>query len=134
MTEAVAAIRRSGRLGLPGDIYAGPASNASLSGWRLTLRTGLNPRGNYEAIFIPRAAETAFSRPVPFGPVTLWQRLTGQQYTPRGVIDLATGQFTRTGINRTQALWYTIDVGILDPLIIGGAAAGVYWYATGGGE
>lgn len=36
--------------------YVGPASNASLKGSKLTLKTGLNP-GNYEGVLIPKAAE-----------------------------------------------------------------------------
>jgi len=129
MTEAGDAIRSSGRLGLPGDLYAGPASNANRSGWSLTGRTGLSPTGNFEPIFIPEAAEAAFRRPIPVGIGTGWQRLTGQQYAPRGFIDLSTGEFTRTGINRTQALWYTIDAGFT-----GGFIGTGYWYATQGGE
>jgi hypothetical protein len=135
MTKAGDAIRSSGKLGLPGDLYAGPASNAQLSGWASTGRTGLSPSGNFKPIFIPEAAEAAFRRPIPVGPVTTWQRLTGQQYAPRGVIDLGTGEFSRAGVNRRQALWYTIDVGVLDPLILGGAAAGgAYWYSTQGDD
>ncbi|MEM6331567.1 MAG: hypothetical protein AAF790_15150 [Planctomycetota bacterium] len=131
MTEAGDAIRSSGRLGLPGDLYAGPASNAGRSGWGLTGRTGLSPSGNFEPIFIPEAAEAAFRRPIPVGIGTGWQRLTGQQYAPRGIIDLGTGEFTRTGINRTQALWYSFDVGV--GTVLGGSAA-AYWYSTGDGE
>jgi hypothetical protein len=135
MTKAGDAIRSSGRLGLPGDLYAGPASNAELAGWALTRRTGLNPTGNFEPIFIPKAAEAAFRRPIPVGPVTTWQRLTGQQFAPRGVIDLGTGAFTRTGVNRTQAMWYSVDVGVLDPLILGGAAVGgTNLYSTQGND
>ncbi|MGL4514693.1 MAG: hypothetical protein ACRCT8_16515 [Lacipirellulaceae bacterium] len=101
----------------------------------MTSRTGLSPSGNFEPIFIPEAAEGAFRRPFVVGPVTTWQRLTGQQYAPRGVIDLSTGEFTRAGMNRGQAFWYTIDVGVLDPLILGGTAAGgAYWYSTQGGD
>jgi hypothetical protein len=129
MTEAGAAIRSSGKLGLPGDLYAGPAANAEMSGWALTRRTGLKSDGNFEPIFIPQAAETAFKKPIPIGLGTGWQRLTGQQYAPRGVIDLGTGAFTRTGINRTQALWYSFDVGA--NAVIGGTAA-AYWYSTSG--
>jgi RHS repeat-associated protein len=112
MTEAGDAIRSSQRLGLPSDLYAGPASNASRSGWELTRRTGLSPSGNFEPITIPSAAESAFSRPLPIGPFTLWQRATGQQYAARGIINLETGAFARTGMNRTQAQWYVIDAGI----------------------
>ncbi|HBN76866.1 MAG TPA: hypothetical protein DD473_13815 [Planctomycetaceae bacterium] len=120
MTEASDAINRSKRLGLPSDIYAGPTSNAGRSGWSLTGRTGLNPKGNYEAIHIPSSAESAFSRPLPIGPATFWQRVTGQQYSARGIIDLDTGTFLRTGINRTQAQWY-----VFDTLATSG---GLYWW------
>jgi len=97
----------------------------------LTRRTGLSATGNFEPIFIPEAAEAAFRRPIPVGIGTAWQRLTGQQYAARGVIDLATGEFTRTGINRTQALWHTVDVGA--NIAIGGSAA-AYWYSISGDE
>lgn len=128
MTEAGEAIRSSQRLGLPSDLYAGPASNATRSRWSLAGRTGLGPKGHFEPICIPSAAESAFSRPVPIGPFTLWQRATGQQYAGRGIINLETGAFTRTGINRTQAQWYTIDAGITGTgLTIGGL---YLWSAT----
>jgi hypothetical protein len=127
MTEAGDAIRSSQRLGLPSDLYAGPASNAGRSGWSLTRRTGLNPTGNFEPIYIPSAAESAFSRPFVTGPFTAWQRLTGQQYAARGIINLETGAFTRTGINRTQLQWNAIDAGITGTgLMIGG----LYWWTT----
>jgi len=128
MTEAADAISRSGRLGLSSDIYAGPASNANKSGWALTRRTGLSPRGNYEPVWIPEAAEAAITKPLPVGPFTAWQRATGQRYTARGVIDLSTEEFTRTGVNGTQALWYTIDVGITGTALGAGA---LYRYSSG---
>jgi len=54
----------------------------------------------------------AFGKPVPIGPVTLIQRLSGQQYTANGVLDLSTGQFVRTGVNWTQVGWYGVDTAI----------------------
>lgn len=127
MTEAGDAIRGSQRLGLPSDLYAGPASNAGRSGWSLTRRTGLDPTGNFEPIYIPSAAESAFSKPFVTGPFTAWQRATGQQYAARGIINLETGAFTRTGINRTQLQWNAIDTGITGTgLTIGG----LYWWST----
>ncbi|MFN7840573.1 MAG: RHS repeat-associated core domain-containing protein, partial [Pirellula sp.] len=127
MSEAADAINSSKTLGLPSDLYAGPASNASRSGWSLTRATGLDPGGAYKPVFIPQAAESAFSKPLPIGPVTAWQRFYGQEYAGRGTIDLLTGQFTRTGINRTQAGWY-----VTDSLITGGTltAGGLYWWST----
>jgi hypothetical protein len=125
MTPARNAIEQSGKLGRPSDLYAGPASNANLSGWRLTGKTGLDAGKHYEPIYIPSAAESVFTRPIPVGPFTAWQRAMGTQYAPRGVIDLGTGAFTRTGINQTQALWYTIDAGITTT-----AASGGYLYLS----
>lgn len=112
-------ILASGKLGLPSDIYAGPASNSGLSGWSLTAKTGLSPAGTYSAVPIPAAGEAAFSRVVPIGPMTAWQRLTGQQYTARGVIDLSTGAFTRSGVN-----WNQVGIYATDAAITGGVTGG----------
>jgi hypothetical protein len=46
----------------------------------------------------------------------------GTQFTARGVLNLATGAFTRTGLNWTQLGWYGIDIG-LDAV---GIATGLY--------
>ena len=102
----------SGKLGLPSNNYAGPATNAKLSGWALTRRTGLSPRGNYGAVPIPVSGEAAFSKVTPVGLFTAWQRYTGQQYTARGVIELSTGSFTRTGVNWNQAGVYAGDAAL----------------------
>jgi hypothetical protein len=123
MTEAADAISESGRLGLPSEIYVGPASNAGRSGWALTRRTGLSPSGTYQSACIPEAAEAAFCRPSLVGPFTAWQRVTGQRYTARGVIDLGTRRFIRTGVNRTQAGWYAIEVGVMGTAV---GAGGLY--------
>ncbi len=109
-SEAANLIRSEGVL--KGNIYAGPASNASASGWGVTLRTGLNP-GNYESIAIPSSGLHAFSKVVPTGPFTAWQRLMGTQYTARGVLDLSTGAFTRIGINWNQVGWHAADATIV---------------------
>ena len=103
---------------LKGDIYAGPLSNAGRTGWGVTWRTGMRP-GTYQAITIPEGALGAFRKPVPVGIFTGWQRAMGTQYTARGVLDLSTGAFTRTGINWTQMGWYGIDVGA-DAVVVGG--------------
>lgn len=76
------------------------------------MRTGLSARGNYQPIQIPAAAESVFKPPIPLGPFTAWQRCMGQQFAPRGVIDLNTGIFVRSGVNRTQVQWYVIDIRI----------------------
>jgi hypothetical protein len=119
MSESAGTINASGRLGLPSNNYAGPASNAGRSGWSLTSRTGLSPSGNYGAVPIPTAGEAAFSKVVPIGPMTTWQRLTGQQYTARGVMDLSTGAFSRSGVN-----WNQIGIYGTDAAITGGAIGG----------
>lgn len=106
--KAAAGIDATGEL--RGGIYAGPLSNAGESGLGVTWRTGL-PRGAYQAaVPIPEAAAGAFSKPVPIGLFTGWQRAMGTQYTARGVLNLSTGAFTRTGINWTQVGWYGLDI------------------------
>ncbi len=106
---AAAQIRATGQL--RGDIYAGPSANAELSGLWLTAHTGLAP-DKYQAILIPAAGEAAFSRPVPIGPFTIWQRITGQQFTQRGILDINNGAFVRQNVNRMQAGWYATDAAI----------------------
>jgi hypothetical protein len=114
-----AAINQSGTL--VGNIYAGPLSNAGASGVAVTARTGLASGSYQAAVPIPQAGNQAFSQIVPIGPITTWQRLTGQQYTPNGVLNLATGQFTRHGINSNQAGIYIIDAGLTGgTIVIGG--------------
>jgi hypothetical protein len=107
---------------LTGNNYVGPASNAERSGISLTARTGLPANGKFVPIEIPSAAEGAFSKPLPIGPFTMWQRLTGQRYTAKGVLNLETGSFSRTGVNWNQVQWYAIDLTIDGILIAGGGA------------
>ena len=120
MSGAADDVLSSGKLGLPSNNYAGPASNAGRSGWSLTSRTGLNPNGTYSPVPIPAAGEAAFSEVVPIGPVTAWQRLTGQQYTARGILDLNTGAFTRSGLNWNQVGIYSFDAAVTGTAIGGG--------------
>jgi len=110
---------------LKGDIYVGPLSNAGKSGMGITWRTGLSPGAYQAAVPIPQGALGAFSKPTPIGIFTGWQRAMGTQYTARGVLDLTTGTFTRTGINWTQVGWYGTDLVIDAGLIyVGTRAAG----------
>jgi len=111
----------SGTLGTPGDIFAGPISNANLSGIPLMVRTGLNPTLKFENINV---FSDAFRKVVPMGPFTFWQRAMGHQYTPRGFLHLDTGKFVRTGVNKTQLKNYATDV-VLDASI-----AGLVYYKT----
>ena len=108
---------------LRGPIYAGPASNASARGVALSLRTGLSSTST-TAIRIPNSALGAFSRPIPIGPFSAWQRLTGAQFSAAGNLNLATGEFIRTGVNWTQMAIYGIDAAFT------GTAVGTAWYGS----
>jgi RHS repeat-associated protein len=108
---------------LRGPIYAGPASNASARGLALSLRTGLSSTST-TAIRIPNAALGAFSRPVTLGPFSAWQRFTGAQFSAAGNLNLATGEFIRTGINWTQMAIYGLDT------VFTGTAVGAVWYGA----
>jgi hypothetical protein len=101
-----ASIARSGEL--IGSNYAGPASNAMSSGWGVTAATGLNP-GTYAAVTIPAAAQGVFTPVRGIGPLTGWQASMGQVYTASGSLNLATGAFSRTGMNMGQATFYGLD-------------------------
>ena len=61
-------------------------------------------------IFSP--VQAAFSKPKPIGVFTGWQRATGQQFTPAGRINMSTGEFVKTGINKNQPTIYTADAAI----------------------
>jgi hypothetical protein len=112
MSEYADEINQSGKLGLPGDIFAGPASNANLSGFKLTWRTGLSPSKVYKPIEIPLEGNKNFSNVTPIGFYTSWQRFMGHKYTSRGVLDLQTGDFSKTGVNWSQIKNYGADIAI----------------------
>jgi hypothetical protein len=76
------------------------------------LRTGPSPGQAGAAVGIPGAATGAFSRAIPIGPITLWQRLTGAQFTAAGSIDMASGAFTRAGMNWNQVGIYAFDASV----------------------
>ena len=124
MSQYADEINEAGLLGLPGDIFAGPVSNANLSGFPLTWKTGL-PSGEYKPVFIPKEAEKHFSKVTPIGFYTGWQRFIGKhQYTARGTLNLKTGEFTRTGVNWSQVQNYGADILINTGLITLGF---LYW-------
>jgi RHS repeat-associated protein len=109
-----AAINQSGQLTSKGGLFAGPLSNALVTGMRATFRTGLDPRTytmtGGSALRIPSiAAAGNFSRGVPIGPWTAWQRAMGTVYGPAGSLNLSTGVLTSTGINQAQTLYYGLD-------------------------
>ena len=95
----------------------------------ITARTGLLPSQAGAAVQIPSAATGAFSRPIPMGPMTLWQRLTGQQFTAAGSIDMATGAFTRTAAN-----WNQVGIYAFDASVTGTAVGAGFYFASGGGQ
>lgn len=121
LTDDTAAAQINSQSTLKGNNYAGPASNAELSGWNVTARTGLNP-GTYQPIPIPNAGASAFSKPIPIGPFSAWQRMTGQQFTANGSLNLQTGAFTRQGVNWNQAKIYAVDATV-DVLAVSAVAA-----------
>lgn len=93
----------------PSGIYAGPAANATAEGLGVTARTGLSPFGTYGSVPIPPSAVGNFMRPLPMGPITTWQFLTGQAHTGAGLLDMSTGAFTATGTTFNHALFYATD-------------------------
>jgi hypothetical protein len=104
-----ASIESSGTIiGQSAGIYASPASVANSSSLSLTLRTGVTSTG--ASVQIPASAASAFSQPVPIGLLTSWQRLAGNHYTARGNLNLATGTFTRAGVNLNQLTFYGVDL------------------------
>lgn len=122
LTSDAAAAGINGSQLMKGITYAGPASNAALKGWGVTLRTGLDP-GTYAAVSLPTAAWRALSRVWGVGPITTWQASMGHLYSARGVLNLATGVFTRQSANWGQGTFYFIDV------VINGVR---YWAAVDG--
>jgi hypothetical protein len=119
LSDAGDEIAESGSLIGPQGIYATSAKAAGKSGMALTMSTGLTPGRATSAFAIPEAAESAFTKPLPIGPITAWQRLSGTQYTAAGILDLGTGAFTRTGVNWNQAALYGVDATITGTTAIG---------------
>jgi hypothetical protein len=66
------------------------------------------------------AGNAALSKVVPIGPMTTWQRITGLQFTARGVMDLNSGAFERSGVNWNQIGMYGMDAAITGGAIGGG--------------
>jgi RHS repeat-associated protein len=105
----------------PSGVYAGPACNASVTaGVGVTFRTGLSPFGQWSPVPIPAGASGAFFRPLPMGPLTAWQNITGQVHTGAGLLDMTTGAFTSTG-----TLWHHVPFYAADAAVTTGLAAGV---------
>jgi RHS repeat-associated protein len=113
--ESKAAIEASAALGKgTGTVYAGRASLANQGTILRTIRTGLTPGTSGAVVAVPNAAGQFLRVPIPIGPITGWQRLSGTVYTPgAGSIDLSTGLFTRTGVGWNQVKLLTIDGAIM---------------------
>ncbi len=111
LTDAAGAEGISTSSVINGPVYASTLETASQTGLSYTLRTGVSaPTAGFE---IPQGALTAFSRPIPVGPISAWQRFSGTYTTGAGSLDLAAGTFVRTGVNWNQAGMYAAD-GIID--------------------
>ena len=78
-------------------IYAIPSSTLGESTAMRVARTLLRAADTARAVGIPETAAGAFSRPVPIGPLSLYQRLMGVHRAPAGAVNLATGGFEAGG-------------------------------------
>jgi hypothetical protein len=83
---------------------------AGNTGLGLTIRTGLVDATS--AFRIPAIAESAFTKPIPIGPMTIWQRVFGTQYTAAGALSLEAWTFVRTGVNWNQIGSYGFDASV----------------------
>ena len=106
-------IRQSGQIVGTHGIYAVPAEIAEQSTLIRVIRTGLPPSRTTQLVPIPEETLVYFRRPIPIGPYSAWQRLSGIHYAPPGHLDLATGILIRK-----PAWWgpgmstYAMDAGI----------------------
>ncbi|MFD1322658.1 SpvB/TcaC N-terminal domain-containing protein [Micromonospora sonneratiae] len=112
---AAAAINTTQTLGKGGGtIYVGSTSLATASKTTVALKTGLTGEKAAEAVKVPASAAQALRTPVPIGPGTLWQRLSGTQFSKgAGSINLSTGAFTQTGVAWTQWKWSLFDAWLM---------------------
>ena len=110
---------------LRGPIYASNLQTSALTGLPYTARTGVSASQATVGYRIPDTALSAFSRPVPIGPATAWQRWGGTSYTAGGFLDLETGTFVETGVNWNQVGLYSLDTAITGTTIAG-VGLGIY--------
>lgn len=122
--EGYAGITSSGTLRGSQGIYAVPAHVAQESTALRVARTLLRPGHTRQAIPIPQRALPVFSRPLPVGPVSAYQRLMGVYRAPAGVIDLASGQFTASGSRLANITGQFFPYGADAMIWISGAAIG----------
>jgi Domain of unknown function (DUF4157) len=78
-------------------IYALPSSTASEGTAMRVLRTLLRPGQTSQAVQLPPSAGGLFSRPLPMGPLSAYQRMMGVYRAPAGSINMLTGEFTASG-------------------------------------
>jgi hypothetical protein len=123
MTGAGNQIAESGVLIGRNGIYATSEATAGQSAVGLSLRTGVGPASATAGFRIPTSAAGAFTKPIPIGPITAWQRAFGTQYTAAGSLDLAAGTFARTGVNWNQVGIYGYDATVTGTVVGGGAYA-----------
>ncbi len=103
-----AGIQASGVLRGSQGIYAIPASAANEGAALRFLRTLVPLSRTRQVVPIPGSASGLFTRPLPVGAVSLYQRLMGVYRAPAGSINLLTGEFTASGnalANITGQFW-----------------------------
>lgn len=124
-----AAITGSGQIIGRGGIYASTLDTAARTGVSYTARTGLAQAQATVGFRIPAASLGAFTRPIPIGLFTGWQRWAGTYYTAPGTINFLTGEFTASGaFGTTQATWYAVDT-VINAVLLGSAGTAAYLYA-----
>ncbi|WP_437721455.1 eCIS core domain-containing protein [Sorangium sp. So ce861] len=108
-----AGITSSGVLRGSQGIYTLPATATQQGTAQRFLRTLVAPSRTARHVPIPQQSLGQFSRPLPVGPISAYQRLAGVYRAPAGSINLLTGEFTASGsrlANITGQFWpYGID-------------------------
>lgn len=122
--EGYAGITSSGTLRGSQGIYAIPEHVARESTALRVARTLLRPSQTQQVVSIPQSAQSIFSRPLPVGPVSTYQRLMGVYRAPAGVIDLASGQFTASGSRLANITGQFFPYGVDAMIWVSGAAVG----------
>lgn len=111
-------------------IYAVPDTVTTESTAMRVLRTLLRPSRTAFPVPVPEGAAGAFSRPIPLGPVSLYQRLMGVFRAPAGQILLPSGEFVASGQWWANISGQIFPYGV-DAAIWVGAGTGVSLLAPG---
>ncbi len=113
-------------------IFAIPESVTDSSALAKMARTGLFPSARVaDAVPIPDAATSLFSRPLPIGPYSLLKYASGVRFAPPGSLDITTGAFTPLpSLFGPRTLIYGPDIFIYG--MTAGAGATYYYYGGQG--